>query len=133
MESLASNHRFGLVKGLDPESLGGEPSQRSHFSFVQAVRREDDEQLKKVRHTERLNANVQTQKSHRLHSNASADEKLQASRLNIGKMHLTYIQHPWLTHFLIYFIMAFQLHGAGVSFTLSSKQVHVVIHLITEA
>ena len=45
-------------------------------------------------------------------------------------IHMTYY---WLTHCLIYFTMAFELHAAKVSFNSSSKQIHVIIQLNTEA
>ena len=48
-------------------------------------------------------------------------------------MHMTYFYNPWLTRSLICFTMVFQLHGAKVSSTPFSKQVHVMIHLIIEA
>ena len=48
-------------------------------------------------------------------------------------MHMTYYQNPWRARSLSYFTKAFQLQGDKVSFTPSSMQVHVMIHLIIEA
>ena len=48
-------------------------------------------------------------------------------------MYLTYYWNSWLAHFLMYLELAMQVHHAEVSITPSSKQVHELIQLITEA
>ena len=109
-----------------------------HCTHQQCTIIEDDEQINTMHHAEQINANVQTQEVQaafkRLRRRKAAGiDGIKAERLLDDICIMTYFYNPWLTHSLICFTIAFQLHGAKVSFTPSSKQVHVMIHLIIEA